>query len=266
MGPMPQFRSPGISSIQEPAQYALWQQSTAPQSVVSPLQDAVSSDNSAIPLPSAKRKYTRIIAVVLTIALAITLYFIWFAPFTAKIPSSAPSQNFSGSSANTGSSTTNSSSDSSGDIQAYVVGAVKHPGVYTLPSGARVYQLLQAAGGALPNANLVALNLAATLTDGQEVYVIAVGESPPTYVGGVPGTGTGAGTSGGSSTGTGSGQLVNINTASIDEMRQSLHISSTTAQNIINYRTQHGPFTSIDQLLQIMSKTTYDKIKNEVTI
>ena len=146
-------------------------------------------------------------------------------------------------------------------IQVYVVGAVKHPGVYTLPAGARVYQLLQAAGGPLPKANLVALNLAATLTDGEEVYVTLIGEIPPTYMGGVPGP-PGTNITGSPTV----GQLVNINTASADEMRQSLHISSTTAQNIVNYRSQHGPFTSIDQLLQVVSRTTYDKIKTQVTV
>jgi len=144
----------------------------------------------------------------------------------------------------------------------YVVGAVKHPGVYALPLDARVSDLLQAAGGPLPDANLVALNLAAKLSDGQEVYVITVGEIPPTYAGGVPGPGTGTASVGNTAV----GSLVNINTASVDEMRQSLHVSSTTAQNIVNYRTQHGPFTSIDQLLQVVSKTIYDKIKGLVTI
>src|SRR5207248_5372206 len=122
---------------------------------------------------------------------------------------------------------------------------------------------LQAAGGPLPKANLVALNLAATLTDGEEVYVTVVGENPPTYVGGVSGPGT---STGGSSSPTAGGQLVNINTASVDEMRQSLHISSTTAQNIVTYRTQHGPFTSVDQLLQVASRSIYDKIKDLGTV
>jgi len=62
------------------------------------------------------------------------------------------------------------------------------------------------------------------------------------------------------------GQLININTASAAEMRQSLHLSSTTAQNIVNYRLQHGPFTSIDQLLQVVSRSIYDKIKTQVTV
>jgi competence protein ComEA len=49
-------------------------------------------------------------------------------------------------------------------------------------------------------------------------------------------------------------------------MRTALHVSSTTAQDIVNYRLQHGPYTSIDQLLNVVSKEIYDKIKNEVTI
>jgi competence protein ComEA len=132
--------------------------------------------------------------------------------------------------------------------------------VYTLPAGARVYALLQAAGGPLPKANLVALNLAAKLTDGEEVYVTLIGEQPPTYLGGVPGSGSGTPNS------NSTGQQVNINTASADELRQNLHISSTTAQNIVNYRLQHGSYSSIDQLLQVVSKTIYNRIRDQVTI
>ena len=80
----------------------------------------------------------------------------------------------------------------------------------------------------------------------------------PHILGGVPGPGA----SGSATT----GQLVNINTASADEMRQSLHISATTAQSIINYRQQNGSFTSIDQLQLVISKTIYTKIKGLITI
>ena len=130
--------------------------------------------------------------------------------------------------------------------------------MYILPTGARVYLLLQEAGGPLPDADLVALNLAASLSDGEEVYVTRIGEIPPTYIGGVPGPGTSGSAN--------AGQLVNINTASVDEMRQNLHISATTAQAIVNYRQQNGPFTSIDQLQLVVSKTIYTKIKGLITI
>ena len=207
----------------------------------------------AISEPSRKKKLTRIIAAVLTLALAGVIAYIWFSPSAATTStSSLGQQNFNTQSAN--------GTPTGGVIHVYVVGAVKNPGVYTLPQGARVYELLQAAGGPLPDANLVALNLAAPLTDGQEVYVIAKGEAPPTYLGGVPGPGANGTPS------TGNNQLVNINTASADEMRQALHISSATAQKIIDYRNQHGPYTSVDQLLQVVSRSIYDKIKNLVTV
>jgi competence protein ComEA len=236
-------------------QQATSQQRTAPQPAISAPPEPVTV-GSLLKLP-LKRKSTRIIAIIITLALVVALYLIWHTPASTTSLPGITQHNFSGTSSNS-SGSTGSSTTTGADIHVYVVGAIKHPGVYSLPSGARVYQLLQAAGGALPNANLVALNLAAQLSDGEEVYVLANGETPPTYIGGVPGPGA-------SGTAT-AGQLVNINTASADEMRQSLHISSTTAQNIVNYRLQHGPYTSIDQLQQVVSKSVYDKIKDLITI
>jgi len=252
----PQSHTLTTQPLEEQAQQQpVNQEQTAPQPAVNGAPEAVAA-GSLLKLP-LKRKSTRIIAIIITLALAVALYFIWHTPASTTSLPSITQQNFSGTSPISGAST-GSSTTTGGDIHVYVVGAVKHPGVYTLPSGARVYQLLQAAGGALPDANLVALNLAAQLSDGEEVYVLAYGETPPTYVGGVPGPGA-------SGTYT-AGQVVNINTATADEMRQSLHISITTAQNIVNYRLQHGPYTSIDQLQQIVSKSIYDKIKDLVTI
>jgi competence protein ComEA len=90
-------------------------------------------------------------------------------------------------------------------------------------------------------------------------YVAAIGETPPANLGGVPGPGTGA-------SGTDTGQLININTASVDQMRLALHISSKTAQEIVDYRTQHGKYTAVDQLAQVVSKAIYAKIKDQVTV
>ncbi len=237
------------------AQQQLSQQQTVPVPILSTTPEPVTPPSLKLPL---KRKFSRIIAITIILALAIALFFIWHSPTSTASPPVITQQNFSGTSPNRNNNTGNPLT-TSGDIHVYVVGAVKHPGVYTLPAGARVYQLLQAAGGALPDANLVALNLAAQLSDGQEVYVLVNGEIPPTYVGGVPGPG------GTNSTGN-TGQLININSASADQIRQALHISSITAQNIVSYRLQHGPYTSIDQLQQVVSKSIYDKIKGLVTI
>ncbi len=249
-------------------QYQLSQQQTMPQSAVTP-QPAISG---LLPIdisstPSRKKHMLVRLGIFLFVPVLVGIFVvIWYTAPAATVSGNVSQQNFSSSSStnfnNTTATSSSSASGASGDIQAYIVGAVKHPGVYTLPSDSRIYALLQAAGGPLSNANLVAINLAAKLTDGEEVYVTVIGEIPPTYVGGVPGPGTGSGTPTSGST----GPLVNINTASADQMRTSLHVSSTTATDIVNYRLQHGPYTSIDQLLNVVSKEIYDKIKNEVTI
>lgn len=144
-------------------------------------------------------------------------------------------------------------------IQVYIVGAIKHPGVYTLPGDARVYQLIKAAGGTQPNADLVSINLAARLTDGQEIYILSIGETPPTYIGN-PANPAPSGSP------TPTGALLNINMATESEMTQGLHVSTTTAKKIIDYRTQHGAYTSVDQLLQVISQSIYNRIKNLVTV
>ena len=76
-----------------------------------------------------------------------------------------------------------------------------------------------------------------------------------------------AGATSGTTAGTSTVALpVNVNTASAEDMRQALHISSVTAQKIITYRLQHGPFTSVEELSQVVSKTIYKKIEGEVTV
>ncbi len=231
-------------------------------------------DQPPAPLTMTKRqKLTRPVVVAITLALALALYFTWHGPPDAA-SANLTQQNLGATAPQASSSATSASADSGGNIEVYVVGAVKHPGVYTLNADARIYDLLQAAGGPLPNANLVAINLAAKLSDGQEVYITLIGEVPPTYMGGVPGP---AGASGGDTTSTNTGSAggtssastglpVNINTATVAQMVQALHIRSTTAEEIVNYRLQHGPFTSVDQLALAVSRSTYDKIKGMVTV
>lgn len=212
-----------------------------------------------------KKLFLRGAAVLLGILLLLALYLTWHAatPLAASptitqpvysSPGGAPRSSLVG--------TPTSAVSSDGPIQVYITGAIRRSGVYTLPANARVYQLIQAAGGVLPNADLVSLNLAAGLTDGQEIYVLSVGETPPASVGNPSTIGDNTG-------GTPSGAIglpVNINTATEAEMKLALHVSSVTAQKIIAYRTQHGRYTSVDQLLQVVSKSIYDRIKNKVTV
>jgi competence protein ComEA len=253
-----QFHNINSSPLSSP----ISQQETHPLPVVTHDITPLTEENPSpldLPKPSSKKRFTRIVVTVITLLLVVSLYIVWFAAPSSSSSSSLSSisqQSFSSSSQNS-----NASTPTGGNLRVYVIGSVRHPGVYTLPPGARVYQLLQAAGGASPQADLVSLNLAAPLTDGQEVYVLAIGETPPTYLGGVPGPNS----SGTPTTGQ-TGQAININTASVDEIRLALHISSSTAQKIVDYRTQHGPYTTIDQLLQVVSRSIYDKIKTTVTV
>jgi competence protein ComEA len=194
-----------------------------------------------------KPRNLRLVIILVAIGLGCAAYFIWRTP-----PTNAPAPILSQSVAKNTRTASNSITTNapSSTIQIYIVGAVQSPGVYTLSSDARVYQLLQAAGGPLPNANLVTLNLAQKLVDGQEIYVSQIGETPPAV----------------GSTTNNLGQLVNINTASATDLQQKLHLSAKSAQDIINYRQQHGSFTSIDQLQQIVSQTIYNKIKSLITV
>lgn len=216
------------------------------------------------PVSTRKKKILRISVLLLSVLLLLAIYFTWHSATSTAASPTVTQQALSGavraqSTAAGGGATTQISDSSEGTIQVYVIGAIRHPGVYTLPVGARVYQLIQVAGGALPTANLVALNLAARLSDGQEVYVLSIGETLPDGY-------NPAGTDTGGTPAAAPGQPVNINTASESEMRQVLRISATTAQKIIAYRTQHGAYTSVDQLLQVISKSIYDRIKTMVTV
>jgi competence protein ComEA len=220
-------------------------------------------------IQSAKRlRILRAIAVVLVCMLGVGMYFIWptsSSPTTTTV--STTQQQFSAaptaSTLKTG--TTASPVATNGKIQVYIVGAVKNPGVYTLESNARIYNLLQVAGGPLPEANLVALNLAASLNDGQEIYVARIGETPPASLSN-PLSSTPVVTTTNGTPGTTTTQQININTATAADLRTALHISSKNAQTIITYRLQHGPFTSVEELSQVVSQAIYKKIKNEVKI
>lgn len=226
-----------------------------------PLEEAL-SPSAPRPLPR-KKMLLRCAALLLTALLVLAIYLTWHSATPTAASPMLTQQTYSSaatSSSVNDSATTTPSISNGATIQVYIVGAVKHPGVYTLPANARVYQLIQAAGGTLPSANLVAIDLAARLSDGQEIYVLSVGETPPIL------TNNSSGTSASGTPTLAPGQLVNINTATETAMEQELHVSSTTAKKIIDYRTQHGPYTSVDQLLQVVSQSIYDRIKGLVTV
>jgi len=136
-----------------------------------------------------------------------------------------------------------------------VTGWVRRPGVYEFAQGDRVIDAVERAGGAKPNADLSVLNLAAPLTDGSQVVV-------PKSGGGV----TGATGSGG--TGATPGALLNINTASAADFESLSGIGEVLAAAIVDYRTENGPFASVDDLEDVsgIGPATLEEIRDQITV
>jgi len=162
-------------------------------------------------------------------------------------------------------------------ITVHVIGAVVRPGVYTFPEGSRVEDAVNAAGGLLAEANPDLINLAAKLDDGQQLDIPGAGGSgsPGGPGGGIPGVPGAVPTSAGPFTvlptqgaGTNNANLVNINTATLSQLDILPGIGPTTAQKIIDYRTQHGPFASIEGIMNVagIGPATFDRIKDLITI
>jgi competence protein ComEA len=132
-----------------------------------------------------------------------------------------------------------------GMLSIYISGAVASPGVYKLPEGSRVESAVQAAGGFLPGAEKDNINLAMLLTDGQQINVPGIVDSSHVNIG-----------------------RVNINTATAAELNTLPGIGPTTAQSILDYRLQHGPFQVIQDIQNVpgVGPATYALIKDYITV
>jgi competence protein ComEA len=139
-----------------------------------------------------------------------------------------------------------------------VAGRVRRPGIATLPLGSRVADALRAAGGARRGVRLGALNLARVLVDGEQILVgVRAPPGPAAAAAAAPTTGT-----------AGPAALVNINTASSVELEALPEVGPVTAQAIVDFRTQNGPFTSVDELLEVsgIGDATLAKVTPFVTL
>ena len=134
-----------------------------------------------------------------------------------------------------------------GPIQAYITGAVVSPGVYTLQPGSRVNDLVQAAGGALPDADMTSVNLAKRVSDEDQVYVSSAGEAPPTAL---------------------RSDLIDINQASAEQLMALPGIGEVRSKAIVDYRAEVGRFHRIDQLLDVpgIGSATLEGIRELVTV
>ncbi len=140
----------------------------------------------------------------------------------------------------------------------HVAGAVRAPGLHELPPGSRVADAIAAAGGLGPSADAARINLAAPLVDGERVYVLAVGEEEPAIaVGAQPAA------SGGAATGP-----VDLNTADAEALDALPGVGPATAAAILQHRAEAGPFTSVDQLLDVpgIGEAKLEALRDLVTV
>ena len=138
-----------------------------------------------------------------------------------------------------------------------VKGAVKSPGIYDLPVGSRVNDAVQKAGGLTEQADSKSLNLAQKVSDEALVYVPTKGEEAASQQ-----AGSGAPSS------TSKEKKVNINKASLEELKQVKGLGGKRAQDIIDHRESNGKFKSVDELKKVsgIGAKTIEKLKDYVTV
>jgi competence protein ComEA len=139
-----------------------------------------------------------------------------------------------------------------GSIVVSVVGRVARQGLATLPEGSRVDDAVRAAGGVLPGADLLGLNLARRLTDGEQIYV---GVPAPPELDAAPSR-------------AGRPAKIDLNTATLAELDSLPGVGEVTAQRIIERRTQRGRFTAVEQLREIdgIGEARFARLRELVTV
>ncbi len=145
-----------------------------------------------------------------------------------------------------------------GELKVHVSGAVLNPGVYTLPSGARVSDAVEAAGGASSDAWEGAVNLAQPLRDEEQYHIPRLGETPPpAYKKPLDSAASGY-----------CGSLIDLNSASKDLLETLPGIGDGRAGDIVSFREEFGPFQSVAELTKItgIGQATHDKLLGLVTV
>lgn len=134
-------------------------------------------------------------------------------------------------------------------IVVYVTGEVLHPDIYEVPEHSRLYEVIEVAGGFLPEASKESLNLARFVFDGEQIYVSNEQLAPNVN-------------------GLDTNSRVSINQGTIDELMTLTGIGETKAKAIIDYRKTNGPFQKIEDIMKVngIKEAMYNKIKNGIVI
>jgi competence protein ComEA len=196
---------------------------------------AVPPGRSALGAFDPGRRGIRVLVVVAVLVALVAGYLAWRSQPRAEPVAATPL-------ASTG------SAPSGGQIIVAVQGRVAHPGLYRLPSGARVADAIEAAGGALPGVDLSYVNLARKLSDGE---LILVGTTPRPE-----------------QSAPGAGGKVNLNTATLTQLDALPGVGPALAQRILDYRAQHGDFRSVDDLRHVsgIGDAKFAQLKDLVTV
>lgn len=147
-----------------------------------------------------------------------------------------------------------------GTIYVQVSGAVAQPGVYQLPEGSRIFEVIELAGGVTEDADVTSVNQAQLLSDGQLIYMYAVGEE------GAEGAATEA--AGEKTPETENDDRVNINTATAEQLMTLPGIGQSKAESIISFREEHGAFCSVEEIMNIegIKEGVFSKIKDRIKV
>ena len=148
-------------------------------------------------------------------------------------------------------------------VYVYICGEVAAPGVYELSEDSRIYEAVDAAGGFTENAARESINLASKVSDGMQITIYNKEEAAS-----LPAGGTSAGKNSGQDQMSGSSSLVNLNTATKEELMTLKGIGESKAEDIIRYREKSGGFKTIEDIMKIsgIKEAGFQKIKDSITV
>jgi competence protein ComEA len=191
------------------------------------------------------RRAAAVLALVLVLGAAVAGFGVWRSrPVAEPVPAALPAASEGAPAPTT----------TAAELVVSVAGLVTRPGLVRLPAGARVADAVAAAGGPVPGTDLTGLNLARRLADGEHVVV---GPAP-----------VAAGPTGQGASPPGSGARVDLNTAALAELDALPGVGPVTAQRILDWRTEHGRFTTVDQLREIegIGDARFARLRDLVTV
>lgn len=209
----------------------------------------IPQENDLEPVAAPRRVHAAHVRVLVTVAVAAGVLLTWWL-LSERPRTSSPDAVALSSDASPSATAT-----AAGELVVDVEGKVKRPGIVSLPAGSRVHEAVAEAGGIRGKVDTSTLNMARVLTDGEQILV---GVEP---VAGAPASGS-------SPAGTGpAGARISLGTATLEQLDTLPGIGPVTAQAILDHRSEHGPFASVDDLLDVkgIGEATLADIRDQVT-